>query len=200
MTMGHPPQDTAPTAAAQEALTESTYEASAPSIENAAEALVEAAAAAAGTPAESLADVKRQRDEFYDLLLRKSAEFDNYRKRVERERRELAELAAADLIKELLPLLDDLERALKAETGEAGAEVYRRGVEIIHKQMLDALARRGVTTIDPLGADFDPHWHEAVLREASPGHRDGEVLEVFSRGYRLGDRLLRPAMVRVASA
>ena len=83
---------------------------------------------------------------------------------------------------------------------EAGAEGYRRGVELIHKQLLDVLTRRGVTPIDTAGAVFDPHLHQAVSSEASADHREGEIIEEFRRGYRLGERLLRPAMVKVATA
>jgi molecular chaperone GrpE len=143
--------------------------------------------------------VARERDEFKDLLLRKTAEFDNYRKRVERERREQAEWATAELVRELLPVLDDLERAARADGGDdLGA--YRKGVELIGRRFADVLARRGVTVIDPLGEDFTPYEHEAVTHERRPGARDGEVVEVMTRGYKLGDRLLRPAMVKVASA
>jgi molecular chaperone GrpE len=153
-----------------------------------------------GTAEESLDVMRRERDEFQDLLLRKSAEFDNYRKRTERERREVGARAAMDLIVELLPLVDNLERALETAPAEPRSEAYRQGVELIHKQLLDLLARRGVTPIDPLGAEFDPHLHEAVAREHAAGRREGEIVEVFSRGYALGDRLLRPAMVKVATA
>jgi molecular chaperone GrpE len=146
------------------------------------------------------AEVSRQRDEYYERLLRTAAEFDNYRKRVERERREYTEYATVELIKELLPLLDDLERAVAAEAGAGGPEAIRKGIELIHRRLLDVLARRGVAVIDPVGADFDPHLHEAVARVPAAGRRDGEVVEVFARGYRLGDRLLRPAMVKVATS
>ena len=144
------------------------------------------------------AELTKQRDEFYDRLLRKTAEFDNYRKRTDRERQQFAEAAAADLIKDLLPLVDDLERALKADAGGEATASIRRGVELIHKQLLETLRKRAVTPIDALGADFDPHFHEAVAYEPAVGRRDGEVIEEFSRGYMLGDRLLRPAMVKVA--
>jgi molecular chaperone GrpE len=110
----------------------------------------------------------------------------------------MAEAAAADLVRDLLPLVDDLERALKAEPGGEGAEAYRRGVELIHRQLLDLLRRRGVKPIEALGAEFDPHYHQAVSYESAHGRREGEVIEEFARGYLLGDRLLRPAMVRVA--
>lgn len=141
------------------------------------------------------ADLKKQRDDYYDRLLRKTAEFDNYRKRTDRERQQLAEAAAADLIGELLPLLDDMERALRAEGGD---DAIRKGVELIHKQLLETLRKRGVRPIEVLGADFDPHYHMAVSHEPANGRRDGEVIEEFRRGYMLGDRLLRPAMVKVA--
>ena len=143
-------------------------------------------------------ELRRERDRYYDLLLRKSAEFDNYRKRTERERLNLAEAAAADLIQELLPLLDDLERALKADTGGEGAEPYRRGVELIHRQLMDALRKRGVRPIETLGLDFDPYYHQAVAHDPAEGRREGEIIEEFRRGYMLGDRLLRPSMVKVA--
>jgi molecular chaperone GrpE len=158
--------------------------------------LPDAAPAAAGADPDVVA---REREEFRDLLLRKTAEFDNYRKRIERERREQAEWAAADLVKDLLPILDDLERAARADAGD-NIESYRKGVELIARRFGDVIARRGVTVIDPLGLEFTPHEHEAVLHEPRPGARDNEVVEVLARGYKLGDRLLRPAMVKVASA
>ncbi|MEP6915429.1 MAG: nucleotide exchange factor GrpE [Acidobacteriota bacterium] len=144
------------------------------------------------------AQLQRERDEFYELLLRKSAEFDNFRKRVERERQAQAESAAANLIEELLPLMDDLERALKAEAGTDAGEAYRRGVELIHRQLGDILRKRGVRPVEALGQDFDPHYHQSVSHEAVEGKRDGEIIEEFRRGYLLGDRLLRPSMVKVA--
>jgi molecular chaperone GrpE len=143
-------------------------------------------------------ELQKQRDEYYERLLRKTAEFDNYRKRTDRERIQLSEAAAADLIQELLPLVDDMERALKADAGSEATEAIRRGVELIHKQLVETLRKRGVTPIDALGADFDPHVHMAVSHEPADGRREGEVVEEFRRGYMLGDRLLRPAMVKVA--
>jgi molecular chaperone GrpE len=154
-------------------------------------------------PAPAAADaseLQRQRDEYYDRLLRQAAEFDNYRKRIERERQQVSEAAAADLLRELLPLVDDLERALKADAGTEGTENYRRGVELIHRQLLDLLRKRGVQPMDTLGLEFDPHFHQAVAHEPAEGRPDGEIIEEFRRGYMLGDRLLRPAMVKVAKA
>jgi molecular chaperone GrpE len=156
----------------------------------------EAAQTAVDSPEPSdTADLKKQRDDYYDRLLRKTAEFDNFRKRTDRERQQLAEAAAADLIGELLPLVDDMERALKAEGSDEG---IRKGVELIHKQLVETLRKRGVRPIEALGADFDPHYHMSVAHEPANGRRDGEVVEEFRRGYMLGDRLLRPAMVKVA--
>ena len=144
------------------------------------------------------ADLQRERDEFKDLLLRKTAEFENFRRRIERERQSQSEAAAADLLTDLLPLVDDLERALQADTGSEGAEAYRRGVELIHRQLAELLRKRGVRPIEALGGDFDPNVHQAVAHEPASGRRDGEVIEDYRRGYKLGDRLLRPSMVKVA--
>ncbi len=144
-------------------------------------------------------EIARERDDYYDRLLRKTAEFENYRKRVERERREQVEYAASDVLSDLLPLVDDMERALAADSS-TGVDAYRKGVELIHKQMLDLLRRRGVTPIEAVGQQFDPHLHQAVTHEAVPGHPEGEVVEEFRRGYKLRDRLLRPSMVKVAKA
>lgn len=149
-----------------------------------------------GDQAEALA---QERDELQGRLLRMAADFDNYRKRVNTERLELGEAVAADVLAELLPIIDDLERALQAPaTGEA--EAYRQGVELIHKQMLDLLRKRGATPIEAVGADFNPQVHQAVVHEVSEGHREGEVIEEFRCGYMIGDRLLRAAMVKVAKA
>ena len=144
------------------------------------------------------AELERERDTYKDLLLRRTAEFENFRKRTDRDRQAQAEAAAADLVKELLPLIDDLERALQADAGSEGAEAYRRGVELIRQQLSEVLRKRGVTAIEALGADFDPHYHQAVSYEPAAGRREGEVIEEYGRGYMLGDRLLRPSMVKVA--
>lgn len=149
--------------------------------------------------ASDLTAAARERDEYRDLLLRKTAEFDNYRRRVEREKRELAEHVSGELITELLPVVDDFTRALTVGSVDA-PDSFRQGVELIHRRLLDALAKRGVTVLDPLGDIFDPHVHEAVSRIPADGHADGEIVAVYSQGYMLGDRLLRPARVQVATA
>jgi molecular chaperone GrpE len=156
------------------------------------------AAAAAEADVPSARELQKQRDDFRDLLLRTTAEFDNYRKRTDRDRQNQAEAAAADLIEELLPVVDDFERALNADAGPETVEAYRRGIELIHTRLVDVLRKRGVRPIDALGTDFDPYYHQAVSYEPAEGRRDGEVIEEFRRGYMLGDRLLRPSMVKVA--
>ena len=148
---------------------------------------------------EQQTQVQRERDELYDRLLRKTAEFDNYRKRVEKERREQAEWAAADILKDVLAVLDDFDRAL-ATDAPPEAQQYRAGVELIRRQLGELLRKRGVTPVDALGTDFDPHVHQAVAYEESPGAREGEIIGELRKGYRLGERLLRPALVRVAKA
>jgi molecular chaperone GrpE len=148
--------------------------------------------------ADEIVELRKERDNLHDRLLRQAAEFDNYRKRVERDRKDLTQYAAVDLIRDLLPVVDDFERALQTEA--PGAESYRQGLEIIHRALLDMLRKRGVTPIDAVGTDFDPQMHEAVAYQDAPDRRDGEVLEQFTRGYRLGDKLIRPAMVKVAKA
>lgn len=155
------------------------------------------AGAAAG---DDLAKAIEEREHLRDRLLRTTAEFDNFRKRVDRDRREMADRAAESLLLDLLPVVDDIERALAVEATGEGAEAYRRGVELIHKQLTELLARRGVKVLDALGADFDPHQHQAVTSVPADGYRDGEVVEVLRSGYLLNDRLLRPAMVKVAQA
>lgn len=143
-----------------------------------------------------------ERDDFKDRLLRMTAEFDNYRKRVDRERRELSEAASADLIRDLLPIIDDLERAMAATRGDAGAQdsALVRGVELTHRHLLEQLRRRGVEPIEAVGQMFDPQIHESVAAESAAGAPDGQILEEFRRGYLVAGRLLRASMVKVARA
>ena len=159
-------------------------------------------AAEANTAADvpSVEQLQRERAEFKDLLLRKTAEFDNYRKRIDRDRERMIKHAGAEVLEQLLPVIDELERALDVATGDdaSGEDAYRRGVEIIHRQLLDLLRKYRVTPMDAVGSDFDPHIHQAVVHEPSTTHRDGEVTVELRRGYMLGDNLLRAAMVKVA--
>lgn len=168
-------------------------------------AATEPAADPAADAGEAVAALRQERDELQDRLLRTAAEFDNYRKRTDRERRDLSEAISADVIRDVLPVLDDLERALAAPVWSGAnarpdIEAARKGIELIHRQLLDALRKRGVEVLDVAGKDFDPSWHEAVATEPADGRRDGEIIAEVRRGYRIGSRLLRPAMVKVAKA
>lgn len=142
------------------------------------------------------AKLQAELDHVRDVYLRKLAEFDNFRKRVERERDEIRQLAVEDFIRELLPVLDNFERALQHanNTGDA----FHQGVEMIAKQLWEALVRRGVTAIDPAGEIFDPGFHEAVQGVENSDYPPGTVAFVMLKGYRVGDRVIRPAMVGVS--
>ena len=157
-----------------------------------------APAAAPEAPQENTT-LQKERDELYDRLLRKTAEFDNFRKRVDRDRKDMNEWAAAEVIGDLLSVVDDFDRALAAPAPPE-AQSFRAGLELIQRQLAELLKKRGVTTVDALGADFDPHLHQAVAYEEVPGAREGEVVGVMAKGYKIGERLLRPALVKVAKA
>lgn len=151
------------------------------------------------TEADPLEALRREKDALQDRLLRTAAEFDNYRKRMERERRELSDYITVEIVSEFLPIVDNFERALQAPAG-GDADAMRKGIELIYRQLLDLLKKRSVGPIEALGADFDPNFHQAVIHEASDAHREGEVMQELQRGYMLGDRLLRPSMVKVAKS
>jgi molecular chaperone GrpE len=146
-----------------------------------------------------IADLQRERDDYYDRWMRKAAEFDNYRRRIERERREHSDQTVVGLLLSLVSVIDDFERALTVDAGQVDTS-YRKGVELIHAKLQDLLRKQGVRPIESLGADFDPNLHQAVLHEPSPDHRDGQVIGEMAKGYMIGDRLLRPAMVKVAKS
>jgi molecular chaperone GrpE len=150
-------------------------------------------------PADQLTELQRERDDYHDRWMRKAAEFDNYRRRVERERREQADQAVIDLLQELLLVVDDFDLALTVDASES-ASAYRKGVELIHAKLHDLLRKKGVKPIDAVGADFDPNLHQAVIHEVSADHREGEVISEMRKGYTIGDRLLRPSMVKVAKS
>ena len=146
------------------------------------------------------AEVKKLATDLEDLrqtLLRRQADFDNYRKRIERERSEDGRRATARVIEGLIPVLDGFEHALAAHR-EAEYENYRKGFELIYKQLLDNVAKLGAHRIDPLGKPFDPHLHQAMDRGETTEHPDGTILAVFQAGYEFHGRVLRPALVRVA--
>jgi len=144
-----------------------------------------------------LAKLTADLEELRQTLLRRQADFDNYRKRIEKERFEDAKRATARLVEGLIPVIDGFEHALAAHR-EAEYESYRKGFELIYKQLLDHLAKLGVERLDPVGKPFDPHLHQAVDRAETKDHDDGTILQVFQPGYVFHGRVLRPAMVRVA--
>jgi molecular chaperone GrpE len=144
-----------------------------------------------------LAKLAADLEELRQTLLRRQADFDNYRKRIEKERFEDSKRATARVIEGLIPVIDGFEHALAAHR-EAEYENYRKGFELIYKQLLDNVTKLGVERIDPVGKPFDPHLHQAVDRAETTEHADGTILQVFQPGYMFHGRVLRPAMVRVA--
>ncbi len=136
-------------------------------------------------------------DDLRQTLLRRQADFDNYRKRIEKERSEDQKRATGRVIEQLIPVLDGFEQALAAHK-EAEYESYRKGFELIYRQLLDNLTKLGAERIDPVGKLFDPHLHQALDRVETTEHHDGTILEVFQPGYVYHGRVLRAAMVRVA--
>jgi molecular chaperone GrpE len=149
--------------------------------------------AAAAETARLVADL----DDLRQTLLRRQADFENYRKRVEKERADDQKRATARVIEGLIPIVDGFEHALAAHR-ETEYENYRKGFELIYKQLLDNLAKLGVERVDPLGKPFDPHLHQAMDRTETSDHEDGTVIQTFQPGYIYHGRVLRPAMVRVA--
>ena len=149
--------------------------------------------------AEGRADEEHRRAEGYlALLKRERADFTNYRRRMEQERAEQAEAATADLMRALLPALDDLERALHNMPAELASSTWAEGIRLVDRALREALERAGLARIRAEGQPFDPRLHEALLQEDAPGHAEGEVVRELRPGYRLGERVLRPAQVSVA--
>jgi molecular chaperone GrpE len=144
-----------------------------------------------------LAEVTRERDEYLDALQRLKAEFDNYRKRTVRDQQQLIGHANERLAKELLPVLDDLERALAAAEEHEEAQL-EEGVRLVHRSLVDALQKEGLAEIETVG-QFDPHVHEALLSQPDDEKESGAILDVLQKGYRIGDKVLRPARVIVVA-
>jgi molecular chaperone GrpE len=151
-----------------------------------------------------LETAKAELDQWRDRFLRKAAEFENFRKRSERERAESAALTKSSVLAEFLPIMDACERALKSfaegDDRQGRLQSYREGVELLFKQLGDALARLGVVAVEAKGKKFDPHLHEALVHLETQEHEDNTVIEELRRGYLLKERLLRPAQVVVASS
>ncbi len=149
----------------------------------------------------SVENLKRERDENYDLLLRKQAEFDNFRKRVTKEKEELRLSAQAAVIEKVLNIVDAFEKGLSSleqESEESALETYRQGYELMFEEFKSVLKKFNVTEIPGSGTCFDPNVHEAVVREVTTEYEEGEILEEYRKGYMIKDRLLRPAQVKVA--
>jgi len=145
---------------------------------------------------DELEQVTRERDEYLDALQRLKAEFENYRKRVARDQGDIVARASERLAKQLLPVLDDLERALEAAAEHEEAKL-EEGVRLVHRSLADALAREGLVEVDTRGK-FDPHTQEALLAQPSDAD-EGTVIQVLQKGYKLGERVLRPARVVVSA-
>lgn len=141
--------------------------------------------------------VVAEKRDLHERLLRKQAEIENVRKRLQREKEDFLQHATGDLIRALLPTLDGFERALKHDDASV-PEAYVQGMELIYRQLFDVLARAGLERVETEGKQFDPHVHQAVETVEVPGRRDHEIVEELQRGYRLKHRLLRPAIVKVA--
>jgi molecular chaperone GrpE len=145
--------------------------------------------------ADEASALRRERDDLREQLLRRRADFENYKKRMERDRGQASFEAAASIFRELVTTVDNLERALQSG---ASPDALRTGVELTYRELLTFLESQGVVVHDPVGQPFDPQRHQALMHEVTPGHSAGTVVEAFRKGYSYKDRLLRPALVKVA--
>ena len=148
------------------------------------------------TPEQQIEALKRECSELRDQLLRRRADFDNFKKRVERDRQQASVEASASIYRGLIPTLDNLERALQAEASD---QSIREGVELVRRDLASLLESSGVVAEDPTGTRFDPERHQALSHEPAPGVSEGTVVETYRKGYSYKDRLLRPALVKVAA-
>jgi molecular chaperone GrpE len=137
-------------------------------------------------------------DEYLEGWQRARADFANYKKRVERDQAQTYQNAAGSILKRYLSIVDDLERALKTRPQDGDGAAWAEGIELIYRKLLSILESEGIQTMDADGAQFDPNLHEAIMSEDSQQHESGQIIEVLQQGYTLGDKVLRPAMVRVA--
>jgi len=153
----------------------------------------------AASLAEQLRELLNEKQELTNTLVRRQADFENYRKRIEREREQERRRAVEALVERLLPVLDAFDRALAAPETLGQAE-YRKGVELIQRQLWDALSKQGLARIESTGKEFNPHFHHAIERVETNEHAEGVVIEELQPGYLFHEHVLRPAMVRVATA
>jgi molecular chaperone GrpE len=145
-------------------------------------------------------ELKTENGSLKDQLLRKQAEFENYRRRTERERTDIYKRGKKEVLIEMLSVLDNFERAITSVGNAAEEDALKLGIELIYKQFKDILTRMGIEPVDSVGQFFDPHVHEAVTIEQTSEHEANTVIEEFQKGYKLGDQLLRPAQVKVAAS
>jgi molecular chaperone GrpE len=150
-------------------------------------------------PTDDLAKLLAEKQELMNTLVRRQADFENYRKRVEKERHQDRHRAIEAMVEHLLPVLDAFDRALAASNDSAYAD-YRKGFELIRRQLWESLAKQGLVRIEAMGQEFNPHFHHAIERVETSEHADGIVIGEMQPGYMFHERVLRPAMVRVASA
>lgn len=167
-------------------------------VEQAAEEVKPSAEEAEITAEQEIVKMQQELEEANDMMLRLAAELDNYKKRVAKERESLFKYATQDIIQELLPILDNFERAIESANKSKDCDSLLGGVRMIFKQMYDALERRGVSRINAVGEPFDPTIHEAVMQVASEKHPENVVVQELQRGYMLHDRVIRPSMVAVS--
>ncbi len=139
---------------------------------------------------------KEKSDEYYEHLKRNMAEFDNFKKRITKEKDMMYNTISANIISELLPILDNFDKALNAETAD---ESYKNGIVMIYNQLMETLNKLGVEEIEALNSTFDPNFHEAVMHVEDENYGEKEVTEVFRKGYKIGDKIIRHAMVKVAN-
>ncbi len=148
--------------------------------------------------AEQVAKLQAEKQDLFNTLVRRQADFENYRKRIERERHEDRQRGVAVLVEQLLPVLDAFDRALEAQ-GDASGEEFRTGFELIYRRLWETLSKHGLKRIEAQGKRFDPHYHHAIERVESDEHAEDTVIEESQTGYTFQGKVLRPAMVRVAA-
>ena len=154
--------------------------------------------ASVAEPSEQLAAITAERDQLQDLMMRRQAEFENFRKRAQREQMDFAEYAGMETIRGLLSTVDDFERALKSAPAGAESAEFVKGVELIYQRLIESLRKQGLEPIETANQKFDPHTHHAVEMVENEEVEDHTILEEYQRGYNFKGKLLRPAMVKVS--
>jgi len=147
----------------------------------------------------SLEEMEAKKEEYLDGWQRSRAEFANYKKRILREQAEIHQVARGEVIKLYLDIADDLERALEKKPADGDGDIWATGIKIIFQKLISRLESEGIRPMDALGQEFDPNFHEAIMKEESIEHESGQIIEVMQEGYWIGEKVLRPAQVRVAA-